>query len=125
MKRLLVIPAALALANCAAIPTVLSTVTQAVAVDQNKVLVPATQALLVAHNAYQAAAAAATTAITTCTAVNFVGPCASLKAKLPQIAALSDRAKALLDEADKGQNVAQNAAEVMNIVSSLKSFSGV
>lgn len=117
MKRLFIIPAALALANCAALPA-LSTIgglTQAITVNQDKVLVPATQALIVAHNAYQGAAAAATVAIN-----SGLVP----KDKLPQIAALSDRAKALLDEADRGQNVAQNAAEVLNIVNSIHSFAG-
>lgn len=125
MKKLLILPAALALANCSALPVAIGGLTQAVTVNQDKVLIPATQALIVAHNAYQGAAALATAAITTCTATNFAGPCADLKGKLPQIAALSDRAKALLDEADRGQNVAQNAAEVLNIVTSLKSFAGV
>lgn len=121
MKKFLLVPACLALANCAAIPALL---TQAVSVGQT-VQVPATQALIVAHNAYQAAAEAATTTINTCVAVNFAGPCSSLKARLPQVKALSDKAVELLNEADAGRDVAANAAEVMNIVSSLHSLSGV
>ena len=128
MKRLLIIPAALALANCAAIPTAISTIgglSQAVSVNQDKVLIPATQALIVAHNAYQGAAAAATGAINLCTKTPQLAPCVSLLRKIDQIGALSDRAKALLDEADRGHNVAANAAEVMNIVTSMKSLAGV
>lgn len=118
MKRLAILIVAPLLANCAAIPTAISAIgglTQAVSVNQDKVLVPATQALIIAHNAYQSAAAAATAAIT-----------AGLvpKEKLPQIAALDNRAKALLDQADAGQNVAQNVAEVMNIISTMKSLAG-
>lgn len=126
MKKLLIIGAAFALPGCAALPAIsaIGSLTQAVTAGSDKVLVPATQALIVAHNAYQGAAALATSAITACTITPSVPGCVSLKGKLPQIGALSDRAKHLLDEADRGQNVAQNAAEVMNIVATMQSFSG-
>ena len=128
MKRLLFIPlASLALAGCgplAAIGSVAS-ITEAIAVNKDKVLVPATQALIVAHNAYQGAAAAATGAVTACSAVPNIAPCVALKARLPQIEALNTRAVSLLAKADAGQDVAANAAEVMNIVATLKSLSGV
>lgn len=124
MRRLLIIPAALALANCAAIPAAIGPITQAIAVNKDKVLVPATQALIVAHNAYQGAALTAAAALNACNLTPNLSPCVALKARVPQIEALSNRAVALLAQADAGQNVAANAAEVMNIVSTLKSLAG-
>ena len=127
MKRFLLAPlAALSLTACGPMAVVsgIGTISEAIAVNKDKVLVPATQALVVAHNAYQAAAGAAAGAITACSAAPTFGPCPALKAKLPQIEALNARAVMLLAKADAGQDVAANAAEVMNIVSTLKSLSG-
>src|SRR5687768_9363525 len=99
----------------------IGTISEAIAVNKDKVLVPATQALIVAHNAYQGAAGAATGAISACSVFPNTAPCVALKARLPQIEALNLRATSLLAKADAGQNVAANAAEVMNIVSTLQS----
>lgn len=124
MKRFLILCAAPLLANCAAIPAAVS-IAQAVATSTNKVEVPATQALIVAHNAYQGAAAVATAAVNACNDVSWAGSaCGALKPKLPQIAALDNAAVAKLDLADQGIDVAENSAAVMNIVSSIQSLSG-
>jgi hypothetical protein len=110
MKRLLII-AALGLSACQTI-------------GSDTVMVPATQGLIVAHNAYQAAAASATAAITACVSVPTTPPCVALRGKLPQIKALSDKAQGLLDEADSGHDIAQNASQVLNLVGSINSLLG-
>lgn len=127
MKRFLLVPlAAISLSGCAAISAVgtVASITQAIVVNKDKVLVPATQGLIVAHNAYQGAAAAAEAAITACSATPNFAPCKALLGRVDQIGALSDLAKMRLDQADAGQNVAQNVADVMNIVATLKSLAG-
>lgn len=116
MKRLFILPAALALANCSvALPTAISTITEAVAVNQDKVAVPATQALIVAHNAYQGAAAAATLAVE-----SGMFP----KDKLDQLSAWNNWGKAALDRADQGIDVATNAAMAMNAVAAINKLIG-
>ena len=130
MKRLLVIPAALALANCTAIPTAISAIgglSQAVSVNKDKVLVPVTQGLIIAHNAYQGAAQAATLAVNGCqlSVAKLLPACAKLNAHLDDLAALDNKAKTALDLADKGQDVAINVATVMNVVASIHSLIGI
>jgi hypothetical protein len=125
MKRFLLAPlVALSLSGCGAlaVANAVATATEAVAINKDKVLVPATQGLIVAHNAYQGASATAAGVISGCSIVPNTSPCVALKARLPQIEALNNRAVTLLGQADAGQNVAANAAEVMNIVSTLKSL---
>lgn len=121
MKRIVIVLAALTLPGCAAIAavegaaTTISVITKAFAPTADKVVVPTTQALIIAHNAYQGTAAIVTLAVQ-----SGLVP----RAMLPQIAALNDRAKLLLDRADRGQDVAANVAEAMNTLTTMQSLAG-
>jgi hypothetical protein len=123
VKKLMIILVAPFMAGCAAVPLATTVLSQAVAVA-DKVEVPAKQALLVADNAYQAAAATATGAMIACSKTPTLSPCVALTRKADQIVALSALAKGKLLQAHQGVNVAANAAEVMNIVSSITSLTG-
>lgn len=101
------------------------------AIDQTAVAVPAaatgratvgdqvvlrgTQGLIVAHNAYQTAAAVAT---------GYVRSGRATPAQLTRIRQLNDRAHSLLQTGGTGLSVAQRAAEVLNIVAELNVFGG-
>lgn len=101
------------------------------AIDQTAVAVPAaatgnatvgdqvimrgTQGLIVANNAYQAAAAVAT---------SYVKSGRATPAQLARIKTLNDRAFALLQTGGTGLSMAQRAAEVLNIVAELNVFRG-
>lgn len=98
------------------------------ALDQTAAVVPApngtvgeqvvmrgTQGLIVAHNAYQTAAAVATA---------YVRSGQATPAQLARIRSLNDRAIALLETGGTGLSVAQRAAEVLNIVAELNVFGG-
>lgn len=113
MKKalLLLAPAALALGACDTVP---KNLTEAATVS-NVVVVPATQGLLVAHNAYQATAAVAEAAVRA----------GLVKGEnLNRLEALNNRALHVLAIGDRGQSVAQRAAEVMNIVNDIRSIVG-
>lgn len=77
------------------------------------VVLRGTQGLIVAHNAYQTAAAVARVYVQS----GFASP-----AQLNRIEALNNRAIQLLEVGDRGLSVAQRAAEVMNIVAELNLF---
>lgn len=79
------------------------------------VVLRGTQGLIVAHNAYQTAAAAATL---------YVQSGRATPAQLARIRTLNDRALFLLDTGGTGLSLAQRAAEVLNIVAELDVFSG-
>lgn len=122
--KFLIIAAAPIMASCAALPAISAglSVVQAYAANKHKVVVPATQALIIAHNAYQGAAAAAALAIKTCTITPTVGPCPSVMQNLDKLDEYNNLAKSLLDKADAGQDIAANSAGVMNLVSRMHSL---
>lgn len=124
MKRLVLIAAAFALPACTSTgssgagnpnnPPPINTDRQAFA-TADRVMVPTGKALIVAHNAYQAAAAAATLAVQSGVITGD---------NLTRLEALNNRARYLLSQADAGYNVGQNAAEVINIVTDIRSMIG-
>lgn len=123
--------AALLLSGCGvltaatAVSNIVSGLSQpATATADNRIVVGATQGLIIAHNGYQGAAAIAEGAVRACAAAPTVGPCPKVMANLDKIAKLSDQAKFLLDQADRGQNVAQNVAEVWNIIPQIRALAG-
>lgn len=77
------------------------------------VVMRGTQALLVAHNAYQTAASVAQA---------WVASGQATPAQLNRIEQLNDRALSLLETGGRGLTIAQRAAEVMNIVAELNLF---
>lgn len=81
----------------------------------DRIILRASQALLVAHNGYQTAAAVAEA---------YVRAGQSTPAQRARIRVLNDRALALLDLTQGGLTVAQRAAEVLNIVAELNAFGG-
>lgn len=108
MRKLPLIVAAQVLALTACGP-VLPSVNSATAIS-DKVLVPATQALIVAHNAYQGATAAAEVAVQQ----------GKVKGDaLTKLGVLNDRAFLVLSVGDRGQSEAQRAAEIMDLTAQM------
>lgn len=114
MRKLIITFAALALPACAALTTA-ATVTQAIATNRNTVEVPAVQALIVANNAYQGAAALAEVAVKS----GKLTP-----DQLATVSRLNDQAIAILETAETATNQAEKAAELMNVVNSLNAVIG-
>lgn len=117
------VAASLALASCS--PTVLTTpvvvapveipAPQAATPAGDSVIISATQALIVANNAYQGANAVARVAV------------ASRQldgAQLDRLAALDKRILFLLEKGEKGQSLASRAAEVLNLVPQMRALIG-
>lgn len=92
-------------------PNVVSAVDEA----RDVVVIRGTQSLIVAHNAYQGAAAALTPLVRA-----GVLP----QGALDQIAKLNDRAIHLLEKGDAGQSVASRASEVIQISRDLDVIAG-
>lgn len=116
---LLLAPVLLSASACQTLPTfapvtVPTTVAEATAVS-DKVVLGGSQALIVAHNAYQGAAAAAEAAVK---AGLIQGE------NLDRLAILNTRAVTLLQTADSGQSVALRSAEVFNIVAEIRTLIG-
>lgn len=86
----------------------------------DQVIMRGSQGLIVAHNAYQGAAALAEGAIRAKLAAGTPFPVATLQ----RIKVLNDRAIFLLDVGGGGLTQAQRAAEVLNIVAELNVFGG-
>lgn len=83
-----------------------------VATGQN-VIVRSAQALIVAHNAYQGATAAAELAVKSGRLTDD---------QLIRLKALNDKALGLLAQADAGRDVALNAAQVMGVVAQINTL---
>lgn len=81
----------------------------------DSVVMRGTQGLIVANNAYQAAAGIAEA---------YVRSGHATPAQLARIRALNDRAISLLEYGGTGLSIAQRAAEVLNIVAELNLFKG-
>ena len=107
----------LALSGCA-VPAAVETATAAIPVARaagGTVTLEGTRALVIAHNAYQGAAAAL---------VPLVEAGAFDAGQLARIRALSDRAAALLDGADSTLTAAERAARVLTVVDQLNRIAG-
>jgi hypothetical protein len=109
MKKLLIIAAALALPGCAAalpvaLDTLVSIAKPADAVG-DKVVLEGTRGLILAHNAYQGAAMAATAAVKT-------GRLSSQQ--LDAIEAANTKALALLNDGNTALSTAERVAGVLN-----------
>lgn len=116
-RTLYVVLVSLSLSSCAVLPalSIASSIVEATAPTIHKVEVPATQALIIAHNAYQGAAAAATAAVRSGVVKGD---------KLELLAQYDNTIKGLLDKADAGQNVAMNAASAMNFITKIHNLIG-
>lgn len=116
-KLILAVAVAFSLSGCAAVlPAALDTVvsiTKPAAAVSDKVVLEGTRGLILAHNAYQGAAALTTAAVRTKKFNN---------AQLDMIANLNDRALALLEGADTTLTVAERAASIMLIANQLNSI---
>ena len=113
----LVALAACAMSACATLGTavsVLGTVSPAVHTTSDKVVLEGTRALVLANNAYQAAANGI---------APFVAAHAFTPAQVDRIEALSNRANDLLQKGDVGLTQAQRAAEVFAIADELAQLS--
>lgn len=117
LRLALVAFASFAIVACAAALPLITTAVDvlgsrstAVSVAADKVVIEGTRGLILAHNAYQAAA-------------NGVAPFVASKrftpAQVDRIEALSNRAVFLLDKGDAGMTVAQRAAGVFAIADDL------
>lgn len=102
-------------ANPAANQTAAAVPTSAASPVVDGVVMRGTQGLIVANNAYQSAAAIAEV---------YVRSGRATPAQLTRIRTLNNRAIVLLEGGATGLNVAQRAAEVLNIVSELNLFGG-
>lgn len=127
-KRLMMIAAAMSLASCAAVSAGLAladAVQQVAGTPASEarghtasaigetVQLKGTQAMILANNAYQIAAAGAAV---------YVRSPAATEENVNRIERLNLRATQLLTVGDRGLTLAQRAAEVMNIVAELNLF---
>lgn len=120
LKRLLILPifAAALVASCGVGsattgPPVPVSVNQGSGIAEavgDTVMVPATQSLIVAHNAYQGAAAAVTA---------YANSGAMTPGQASRLRALNDQAFALLEKGGDGLSIADRAAGVFNIVAEI------
>jgi hypothetical protein len=119
MRKLFIIAAALTLPACAAaIPAALDTlVSIAKPADAvgDKVVLEGTRGLILAHNAYQGAAAAAKVAVES----NRLSP-----AQVDRIASANRRAYDLLNQADTTLSTAERVAAVLNAVNEMNIATG-
>lgn len=123
MKRFLIAAAAsLSLSGCTpALMLAAETAGSVIAANtaapttDNRVIVAGTQGLIVAHNAYQGAAAVAEAAVR---AGLVTGD------KLNQLEKLNNEAKYYLDQADRGKDVAANVARVFNLIPQIRALAG-
>ena len=121
LRRLLILPALAAAALVSACATTApdwnagEPPPSIVDVAVETVTVPATQALIVAHNAYQGAAAAVTV---------YAQSGAMTPSQAERLTVLNDRAIALLDSAGNTLTVAQRAAGVFDVVAEINSIIG-
>lgn len=104
MKKLL-LATALALSSCGPIDHP----------NTDSVVIASDKALIICHNAYQTAAAAATAAVN-----------AGLirGSRLQRLSELNTQAKALLDKADQGEAVATNVSDALSLIAEMQSITG-
>lgn len=118
MRKFMLFAAALSIGACAALPTIIETAvsiaTPAAAVG-DKVVLEGTRGLILAHNAYQGAAAVVAPLIRARVLTS---------AQVDRVERINNEAESLFNKAHDAKTSAQDAARIMNLANELSTLAG-